>query len=1632
MQLIKKIQLSGKLIKKIQKSLLKIIFMKNKRLIALLIGSFIFLNLRSQQFIEQTGIVMTGVDQGSVAWGDYNNDGYLDVLVTGWSGSAAVSKIYKNNGNNTFTEQVAITLPGVFLSSAAWGDYDNDGDLDLLLTGTTNGVTAGAITKIYKNTNGIFTEIPSGLPAVYFGSVSWCDYDKDGKLDILLTGMSGTAERICKIYRNLGGGNFSEVTGTPFVGVMYSSAVWGDYDNDGYPDLFISGQDASINRVAKIYHNNGDGTFTELTNLSLKGVYWSSAAWVDFNSDGLLDLIYSGEDITFNPFTVVYQNNGNNNFTEVTGLSLPGLRKCSIGWGDYNDDGKPDLILSGQSGSGRISQVYQNCSLSTFCSTIESLTGVSDASISLADYDNDGDLDLLITGQDQASNLVTKIYRNNCVTINNTPATPSGLTYSAAGTTATLKWNRVTGDETSSKSISYNLRMGRTTNSSEFVAPHSALTGFRKISAPGNSFIDTAFIFKYLRWDTTYYASVQAIDNSFKGSGFSAAIPIKITPTQPTKLFASYITVTSIQVKWVRGNGDRCIVFVKEGGTGSATPVNNTTYYANSVFKEGSPLGSTGWYCVYKGEADSIQITGLDTQKDYSIHVIEFQGINGSELYATALGENIGVFSTGLFTNQAGISMLGLRRSAVAWGDFNNDGYLDVLIAGQDLTGFANTKIYQNNANNTFTEVPGITIDGVYFGTVDWGDYNNDGYLDILITGYNDALGAIAKVYKNNGNSTFTEQTSIVLTGVYNSSAAWGDYDNDGDLDIMISGLNMDVGPVTKIYRNDGGNVFTEQTGIVLTGLHTGSVALGDYDNDGYLDLLETGFDLNYNRITKLYRNTGNNNFVEQTSISFPGTSSSSCGWGDYDNDGYPDIILTGATGDYPNINPITKIYHNNGDNTFTELTNTGLVNISNGAVAWGDYNNDGFLDILMTGYTGSAYIFKVYQNDGNHSFIDNPFVQLPGAIADGVEWADYDNDGDLDILFSGYTGAVLSRVYKNNTFMRAGDIKPNTKPNTPTGLKSVLTPGNVRLSWNLITNDETLPKNMSYNVRCKLKGSTGWLYSPQALDNGFRNLATLGNAQLNRSFDIKNPGSGTYYWQIQAVDYAFAGGAWSPVDSFLVKNTQAYFKTDTVCRGLPTHFTDQSVVFDGIASWKWDFKDGSISTIQNPVHLYALNGTYNVKLVVTSKAGDKDSLSQNVIVKAIPTTSFTAPNVCIGTPTVLTSNSNLNGLITSGWLWTYGDGLSSTLAQPGTHTFPLKGTYKTQLKAFTTNGCSDSITNNVIIAGYPGTAISIDGKLTICQGDSVDLSAENNPFYTYQWKMDDNNLTNANSSTFSVKSFSGSYSATVTNTLANCVTNTEQKVVTINSIPFKPVIDSGNYQPGKCPGVDPIKLFVDQTVSGYTYQWRRNGIDITDATSPYLSLFSQGAYTIIAKLDICTTPSNVFNISFLDAPPKPVIYAEGPNVWYLVCSDTSAVKYIWYYNGKQIIGADSYLYQANRDYGQYWVAIANDKGCYNASDPVTIPTGITGIENIDPYKGLKIYPNPGHGLLTIEMDNNLFGDMYISVLSQDGKEVMKTKLEKTTEFFSWQLDLTTRPNGLYLITISLKGFIINNKIIIQ
>ncbi|MCF3620233.1 S8 family serine peptidase [Planktothrix agardhii] len=376
----------------------------------------------SGSFTEDTSISLPGVYGSSVAWADYSGDGKQDFLLTGWSSSGGISKLYKNTGSG-FSEDTSVSLPGVYYGSVAWADYNGDGKQDFLLTGHSS---SGGISKLYKNTGSGFSEDTTiSLPGVYSGSVAWADYSGDGKQDFLLTGYSSSGNPISKLYKNTGSG-FSEDTSVSLPGVFYSSVAWADYSGDGKQDFLLTGWSSSGSYISKLYKNTGSG-FSEDTSVSLPGVSWGSVAWADYSGDGKQDFLLTGYLSSGSYISKLYKNTGSG-FSEDTTVSLPGVESGSVAWADYSGDGKQDFLLTGYSNSGRISKLYKNTGSGFSEDTTVSLPGVSDGSVAWADYSGDGKQDFLLTGYTNSGSYISKLYKNTATPSDTTPPTASSFT----------------------------------------------------------------------------------------------------------------------------------------------------------------------------------------------------------------------------------------------------------------------------------------------------------------------------------------------------------------------------------------------------------------------------------------------------------------------------------------------------------------------------------------------------------------------------------------------------------------------------------------------------------------------------------------------------------------------------------------------------------------------------------------------------------------------------------------------------------------------------------------------------------------------------------------------------------------------------------------------------------------------------------------------------------------------------------------------------------------------------------------------------------------------------------------------------------------------------------------------------
>ena len=1074
----------------------------------------------AQQFTEQNDISLPGFYHGSVQWGDYDNDRDPDILISGRiTASQTVVKVFRNDGANTFTEQNDIFNPLIPFSTryekctSAWRDINKDGAIDILINYPSDSGDNKLL--IYANKGDGTFELKTSLSYVTMddNSFDMGDYDNDGDEDIFVTTLFGS-----RIYKNSGDFSFTLTENNSFKGLFQTSCRWVDYDNDSDLDLFLAGS-TNYGDFANIYKNLDYNRLVVQDNISLRGFGSGSGEWGDYNNDGFPDLLIASGNTT-----LVYKNNCDNTFTALDGLMLKEVRDGFGKWADLDNDGDLDILISGNYNTGTyITTIYINNGDDSFSElTGESLSACYGGSADLGDYDNDGDPDLIITGN-TGTGFICKIYKNNSSSSNPLPPAPSGLTSELQGSSVILKWSQPASNNSTGSLFSYNIKAGSTPGSIDLVSPDAAADGYRTISLTGNAGTDTSFILKNLK-KGDYHWSVQAVSNRFAGGPFSAES--SFTYSQSFQAYALCVTdtgATGATLSWNRGNGDNCIVFVREGNSGSAAPENGQTYTASSVFASGSQLGATGWYCVYRGTENSVRVTGLKAKTGYMFQVIEYEGNSGAEVYNSENDEkNLLLFTTGIFTKLTNVNLLpvytsGLfseQRSRTIWSDFDNDNDPDLLLVGQSIT-----YIYRNDLNGSFTLLPQQLSSG---NSASAGDFNNDGYNDVIITTSSKTI-----LYTNNQDNTFTEQTKAVLTGGLYGTVESGDLDNDGLLDIIVAAQNEQQERFTKIFTNNGDTTFSEKPSVSLPPLNAGSIDLTDYNNDGYTDIFLTGHTSTFDKVSKLFRSDQNGNFTEVIDISFKGVYFGSADWADYDSDGDADLLYSG----FADEGAITVIYRNEDGRNFTLLDNAGLKGIQYGSCSWGDYDNDGDPDILLAGFRPGYYpVTIIYRND-NGVFTEDKSSTLTGIGYTSVAWGDYDNNGSLDLSINGISAdGPVAEIYRN-------DIQSEvTAPPAPSLPSSVVTMADAVLSWKGTTGSGS----HTYNIRVGTKTTGIDVVSPHSSDSGYRRLATAGNAALDNAITLKKMKPGKYFWSVQSIDNKYMGGAFSEENTFEIIPVQA------------------------------------------------------------------------------------------------------------------------------------------------------------------------------------------------------------------------------------------------------------------------------------------------------------------------------------------------------------------------------------------------------------------------------------------------------------------------------------------------------------
>jgi hypothetical protein len=673
-----------------------------------------------------------GVSKSAVAFADIDNDNDQDVLITGLTGTFSneypTSKLYLNDGSGNFEEKTGTAIDDVFNGSIAFADIDNDNDQDLLVTGINEALEP--VAKLYNNDGNGNYSIVSGTPFVGVGlsAVSFADIDNDNDMDVMITGENNTGENISKLYVNDGNGVFSEVPETPFDGVKYSAIAFADIDNNSSEDLIITGEDSDNQRITKLYANDGNGVFSENLGTSIDDVSRGSVAFSDIDNDNDQDILITGFDVSNQNIAKVYLNDGSGSFSFMPNTPFEGVKNSSIAFADINGDDNSDVLICGKNIFGsKLSNLYVNDGLGNYSFVSGTpFNGVYTSSVAFADVDNDNDQDVLICGANELYHGFSELYLNdgngNYSALAGTPFVDVYL--------CSIAFADIDNDNDQDVMITGSDNFGVSR-----LYTNDGTGNFTLVSGtPFSSVYSSSIAFADIDNDN---------DQDLLISGFD------FTGLDITKLY-------------------------KNDGLGNFSIVNSTPF-------DGISNGSLAFADVDNDNDKDVLITGLN----------QFNQII-AKLY-----KNNGI---GIFFEMSGTPFEGVSSSSIAFADTDNDNDQDVLITGFNGSGQPIANLYINGGGGFYSLDTDTPFEGVSNGSVAFADIENDGDQDVLITGFVDSDQNISKLYINDGSGNFTEDLNTSFQGVGFSAVAFSDIDGDNDQDVLITGYNGKG--ISKLYRN--------------------------------------------------------------------------------------------------------------------------------------------------------------------------------------------------------------------------------------------------------------------------------------------------------------------------------------------------------------------------------------------------------------------------------------------------------------------------------------------------------------------------------------------------------------------------------------------------------------------------------------------------------------------------------------------------------------------------------------------------------------------------------------------------------------------------------------------------------------
>lgn len=489
------------------------------------------------------------------------------------------------------------------------------------------------------------------------------------------------------------------------------------------------------------------------------------------------------------------------------------------------------------------------------------------------------------------------------------------------------------------------------------------------------------------------------------------------------------------------------------------------------------------------------------------------------------------------FTEAGILNIKPLSKGASVWADFNNDGKLDLLTTGIDENGTPRTILYENTDGSHFIQLP-ETITGVYDAKIVVGDLNTDNLLDLLIWGRSDE-GEKFLIYindKTDGLKPLYHEINIL----YDPEFKLADLTNNGKAELIITGASQPgAPPVLKIFEYKNGEL-NEMEYKGLPSMKPAIIVPFDFTKDSKTDLLLSGKDESGKTITGVFINKGNLQF-ELLKEGLTPIADASADIGDFNEDGWVDIIICGTD---EHRNPLCKLYYYH-EKTFVSQE-IDFQHVNQAKVRTGDMNNDGKMDFIISGYLRiDADVLKpvnlFYLNKGEGFQLEDDLIE---PLEEGyITIGDYDNDGGLDIFQSGVKNSQNhSIVWTNNA-----EIK-NVPPGYPCSSFSVIKNDTVIFFWTPATDNSTSQKSLTYAISIFSEDKEAFIASPQINEKN-RLLVAHGQQSMNTVYKLWGIDFENYVWNVEAIDNSYKSSAGEEKCPACPVLSTTLFETIEVCK---------------------------------------------------------------------------------------------------------------------------------------------------------------------------------------------------------------------------------------------------------------------------------------------------------------------------------------------------------------------------------------------------------------------------------------------------------------------------------------------------